>query len=433
LGRIDFRAQLIRGGDVTRTALQRSHDIYRRLAKFAGDPVPAMRAWEGTTWGPDNAAATIVLEHPGALRSLLVPPSDLTAGEAYVFGDINIEGSILETLDFGARIQPLGNRKLRALRLLSTIRKLPAESRRRGQRPEMRGRLHTRNRDRQAVTYHYDTGNDFFETFLDPAMVYSCAYFLDAAESLEGAQQRKLDLICRKLDLRPGMRFLDVGCGWGALVIHAAKHYGVEATGITLSAQQAELASTRAEQAGVGDRVTIERGDYRELKGTFDAIASVGMFEHVGKGQLHTYFERLRSMLGPDGVVLNHGITNRDRSGARHRPTFVNTYVFPDGELVPIEDVIGIAERSGFEVRDLESLRRSYALTLRHWVANLEQRAAAARAAADERTYRIWRLYMAGSVLAFEQAAISVYQMLLAPPQRPWRHGRKRLLAADDT
>ncbi len=409
-----------------------SRRIHERLVEMAGVPGPRVRAWDGTEWGPADASATLVLNHPGAFRALLMPPGDLAAGEAYVFDDVDFEGDIFSIVEFGEHLA-VASRTRHALPLLRLLRALPEENRKsRAVRPRVRGRLHSLRRDRQAVTHHYDTGNDFFALFLDPGLVYSCAYFLDPDEPLEVAQRRKLDLICRKLELQPGERFLDVGCGWGSLVIHAAAEYGVEATGITLSAEQAHLAERRAKEAGVEGRVTILQRDYREVEGTFDAIASVGMFEHVGRNQLRRYFGRLRDLLTPGGRLLNHGIVTRARTRGRFRPTFVNTYVFPDGELVPVDESIARAEDAGFELRDAEALRINYALTLRHWVANLERNHERAVAAASEEIYRIWRLYMAGSAVAFERGNIGVFQLLLADPARRWTHGRHRWLAADD-
>jgi len=414
-------------------ALEVSRSIYERLARL-GEPVPRMRAWTGEEWGPPDADATIVLQHPGALRALLFPPGDLTAGEAYIYDDIDIEGDIFSVLEFGANLN-ISPTSPTALSILRLIRQLPKDSRRRdATRPKMKGITHSLRRDRQAVTYHYDTGNEFFAQFLDPLMVYSCAYFLDPFEKLETAQRRKLDVICRKLQLAPGDRLLDVGCGWGSFVIHAAAEYGVHATGVTLSGEQAEYARIRAKEAGVDDRVTILQKDYREVHGRFDAIASIGMFEHVGAKELGTYFGHLREMLTPSGRLLNHGIVTRDRKHhRRHKATFVSTYVFPDGELEPVEDVIHAAALAGFEVRDAESLRINYALTLRHWVANLEANHEEAVAAANETTYRIWRIYMAGSAVSFEKAGISVFQLLLTKPDRPWTFGRRWMLARDDT
>ena len=415
-------------------ALTTSKLVYERLVSMADGPTIAMRSWTGEVWGPSDAPATIVLNHPGALRALLLPPNDLTAGEAYIFNDVDIEGSIAEALRFAADIQSNKTGRLASLNLLRHLRKLPADNRRSARsRTKKRGRrLHSKKRDKASVTSHYNTGNDFFRLFLDPAMVYSSAVFLDPDESLEVAQRRKLDLICRKLRLEPGQRLLDIGCGWGALAIHAAQNYGVEALGITLSAPQAELATAAARRAGVDDRVTFEVRDYRDVTGRYDAISSVGMFEHVGKGQLATYFSSVKKLLDPEGVFLNHGIVTRDRHIRRVTPTFVNSYVFPDGELVTVDEVIGAAEEAGFELRDVESLRTSYALTLRHWLAGLEENRATAVETVGETTYRIWRLYMAGAAIAFDSSAISIYQMVLEGADRPWAFGRRHLVAHDE-
>jgi len=411
-------------------ALEASRRLYELLVATSMESPPRLRTWTGDEWGPADAAATLVLQHPGAFGALLLPPPDLTAGEAYVYDDIDIEGDIVSALRFAHGLLSAGPvTRVRALRL---ARSLPRERRRQAaERPQFEGRIHSIRRDRQVVSHHYDTGNDFFALFLDPQMVYSCAHFLDPAEPLEVAQRRKLDLICRKLELRPGDRFLDVGCGWGALVIHAAVNYGVEATGITVSTEQAEEARKRATRAGVADRVQILEADYRELGGQYDAIASVGMAEHVGLAKLPTYFRHLKSLLAPGGQLLNHAIYTRS-SHLRRRPSFVRTYVFPDGKLHRVDEAISIASDSGFELRDVEMLRQSYALTLRRWVSNLEANASAARAIAGEKVYRIWRLYMAGSAVAFEFGHITVGQLLLTDPRRPWQLGRSRLLAADD-
>lgn len=411
-------------------ALEASRHIYGLLTEVTDAPPPRVRAWNGREWGPSDASATLVLRHPGSLRALLWPPSDLTAGEAYVFDDVDIEGDIVSVMRFGAGLLDAG--WMTRLRLLRLIRHLPRDHRRHEtERPRFGGRLHSIRRDKAAISHHYDTGNDFFALFLDPNLVYSCAYFLDPDESLEAAQIRKLDLICRKLDLRPGDRFLDVGCGWGALVVHAAANYGVEATGVTVSGEQADEARKRAAEAGVTERVRILHDDYRRVTGHFDAIASVGMAEHVGLARLPQYFRHLRSLLAPGGQLLNHAIFTRSRKPAGGT-SFVRTYVFPDGQIHKLEEAIAAAEDAGFELRDVEALRRNYAITLRHWVDNLEVNAVAARALAGDRTYRIWRLYMAASSVAFEQGAIAVNQLLLSDPTRPWQFGRRRLLATDD-
>ncbi len=415
-------------------ALATSKAIFDELAGNAGEKLIAMRAWTGDTWGPTDAAATIVLQHPGALRALFAQPRDLEAGEAYIFNDVDIEGDIIAALEFADRLQAIRDHQLRALNLMRKLRTLPAANRRSEHvRPSSRGRLHTKRRDSRSVTAHYNTGNEFFQLFLDPLMVYSSAAFLDPSEPLADAQVRKLDLICRKLELRSGQQMLDIGSGWGALAIHAAQNYGVSVLGVTLSGPQAELAATRAKEAHVEHLVRFEVMDYRTVEGSFDAISSVGMFEHVGRGQLNRYFGHVEELLEPNGAFLNHGIVMRDRNWNGATPTFVNTYVFPDGELETIDHVVGRAEDAGFELRDAESLRTSYALTLRHWVANLEANRSAAVAFSDEATYRIWRLYMAGSTLGFEAGGLSVYQLLLQRPSRPWSFGRANLLAGDDT
>lgn len=410
--------------------VQLNRDIYETMTSLTDQPPPAVRTWTGETWGPVDAAATLVLNHPSALRVMLMPPSDLVAGEAYIFGDIDIEGDMFAALKFGAGLDDARRHPVKVLRLMRRLRKLPEAPGHEDKRPVRTGRIHSKSRDQDAVRYHYDVGNDFFASFLDPAMVYSCGYFLDAADTLEQAQQRKLDVVCRKLQLSPGQRLLDVGCGWGALAIHAALNYDVEAVGITLSSDQAEEARRRVKAAGVEDRVSIRVEDYRDVEGLFDAVASVGMLEHVGAKELGTYFGRINELLGPRGIFLNHGITTRARK-SKGKPTFVSTYVFPDGELHPIEMSIVAAEASGFRVRDLESLRPSYALTLRRWVENLE-RNPMTRTPEEETRHRLFRLYMAGSALAFEAGGTDVYQIVAVKPDRPWTLGRRFMLAEDD-
>lgn len=410
-------------------------EIYDTLTGLSTASPPALRLWNGDRYGPADAPSTLVLRHPGGMRALVLPATDLTAGEAYVYDDLDIEGDIVHALTFAAGLDGLSPVSRPALRVAAAAMRLPSDLNRRhaALRPSIRGRLHGLRRDRAAVTHHYDTGNDFFATFLGETMVYSCAYFLHQSDDLDAAQTRKIDVVARKLRLAPGVRLLDVGCGWGSMAIHAARHHGAVVTGITLSEEQAALATERAVRAGVGDRVTILVRDYRDMTGTFDAICSIGMVEHVGRERLDTYFHTLRRLLTPEGLLLNHGIV--DRSGTsqhRRRRGFVGTYVFPDGDLLPLPTVIAGAEDAGFETRDVEALRVDYARTLRHWVRALEANREAAVAAAGERVYRIWRMYMAGSAVAFDLGAIGVYQVLLAHPSAPWRHGRSHLLAEDD-
>jgi cyclopropane-fatty-acyl-phospholipid synthase len=406
------------------------------LHNLLGDAHPrdfAVRFWDGSMWRPDPAQPvrfTLILQHPGALRRMFLPPSDLTVGEAYIHDDFDIEGEIEgvfeladHLLDQRWTMPKILARSVQLLRLPSVEH--AAHGRRAAQ---LHGMRHSQARDRQAVTYHYNVSNDFYRLWLDERMVYSCAYFATPDQDLDTAQARKLDYICRKLRLQPGERLLDIGCGWGALIIHAARNYSVEALGITLSRPQAELATERIRQAGLGDRCRVEVRDYRELDAVsnFDKLASVGMVEHVGKAQLPDYFAQAWRLLRPGGVFLNHGIGYRPAHVVKRgpslplpsRPTFASRYVFPDGELVPLATTVDVAEAAGFEVRDVESLREHYMLTLRHWTQRLEAQHEVARRITDETTYRIWRAFMVASAYGFRTDHLTIYQTLLVKPQR---------------
>ena len=394
----------------------------------------AVRLWEGTVLAPTSVAAarfTLVLEHPGSLRALLWPPNQLTMAEAYLYGDVDVEGEIEAIFPFAdhlllGRDWSVGER-LRTLRLLL---RLPDERRPRTGRAaaRLRGRKFSLGRDKQAVDYHYSLSNEFFSLFLDERMVYTCAYFADEAQSLDAAQLAKLDLVCRKLRLRPGERLLDVGCGWGGLVIHAAERYGVEAVGVTLSEPQAQLANERIRAAGLADRARVEVRDYREVgeREGFDKIASICMFEQVGEELLPEFFATVASYLRPGGVFLNQGLAAHHDLHAklgRRGESFMSRYVFPDGDVVPIATALRAAELADLEVRDVESLREHYVLTLGHWVRRLEQRHADAAVAVDEVAYRIWRLYMAGSRYAFRTGRLNLYQALFAKPRETGASG----------
>ena len=289
----------------------------------------------------------------------------------------------------------------------------------------MRGKRHSIERDRRAIEYHYNISNDYYGLWLDTNMVYSCAYFHTLMDSLDQAQENKLEHICRKLRLRPGQRLLDIGCGWGGLIIYAAKRYGVVAKGITLSQPQADLANQRIAQAGLGDRCRAVVQDYRELDDgrSFDALASIGMFEHVGAALLQTYFHQAWRLLCAGGLFLYHGITCRVGDAPLRRRSFSTAYVFPDGGLVPVSTSLRIAESVGFEVRDVESLREHYALTLRHWVRRLEAGHEQALQFVDEPTYRVWRLFMSGSAYGFTSGRLNVHQALLVKPGPKGRSG----------
>ena len=292
----------------------------------------------------------------------------------------------------------------------------PAETR----AADLRGRRFSLARDRQAVSYHYDRSNELFSLYLDSRMVYSCAYFASPDTSLEVAQERKLDILCRKLRLCPGERLLDIGCGFGALVMHAAQRFGVEAVGITISERQAELARERIAAAGLTDRCRVEVVDYRELDEpeSYDKVVSVCMFEQVPEHLLPEFFARAYTLLRPGGVFVNQGIARHVdfEQSARRGDSFIDRYVFPDGGVVPISMTLAAAEGAGLEVRDVESLREHYVITLRHWVSRLERNRNAAITATDELTYRVWRLYMAGSAFGFETGRLNVYHTLLARP-----------------
>jgi cyclopropane-fatty-acyl-phospholipid synthase len=404
-----------------------------------------VRYWDGSVERAGAAAEPyrLVINGAGALRRMLLPPSELAIVEAYLAGDIDIEGELEAAVTFGDAV----GERLRSARTLASVTRqllaLPASDGVRGVRAaraertvSRAGRQHDPRRDRAAVRYHYDVGNDFYALWLDARMVYSCGYFRTPTTSLDDAQLAKLDLVCRKLRLRPGERFLDVGCGWGALVLHAAQRYGVTALGITLSERQAELARRRIADAGLGDRCRVEIRDYRDIPAAqrFEKIASVGMVEHVGVDHLPTYFAALHAALAPGGLLLNHGIVSlgaarpqgwRERLERRlwRRDAFIDQYVFPDGRLGPLHAVIAAAEGAGFETRDAESLREHYVLTLRAWLARLAGACDRAVALTDARTYRTWRLYMAGSAHGFASGRLNVVQTLLAKPDAAGRSG----------
>lgn len=386
------------------------------------EPGFAVRFWDGTCWTPcpdSPAEFTVVLKNPGALRRMFWLPSELSLGEAYLYDDFDLEGDTLAFFRLSDRLLQQKDNLPERLRHARLLLKLPApvgpHDASRG--AHLHGPRHSADRDRHAVRFHYDVSNDFYALWLDRRMVYSCAYFTDPTDDLDTAQLRKLDYICRKLRLLPGDQLLDVGCGWGGLVLHAAEQYGARALGITLSPPQAALANQRIRHAGLADRCRVDVQDYRQLEEppAFDKLASVGMFEHVGEALLPEYFRRAWRLLKPGGVFLNHGIawTAPERSVG---PSFIDKYVFPDTELVPLSTTLRAAEAAGFEVRDVESLREHYALTLRLWLRRLEAHADDARRIAGEFTFRAWRAFMSGCAHGFQTGRLNVYQVLLSKP-----------------
>ncbi|MBV8499640.1 MAG: class I SAM-dependent methyltransferase [Candidatus Eremiobacteraeota bacterium] len=375
----------------------------------------AVELWDGTRVpAAESERFVLRVNAAGALRAAFTPPVDLSAGRAFGGGLLDVEGDLEAAVDAFYRAGvPRGRRLLTLLRLLARLPKTTLSGMREAR---LRGRAHSRARDRAAIGFHYDQPIDFYRSFLDRDMVYSCAYWEDATQTLDDAQSAKLDYTLRKLRLQPGERLLDIGCGWGALVVRAAERFGARALGITLSTKQCEEARRRIAAAGLSDRARVELRDYREIAGErFDKIVSVGMFEHVGHARFLEYFRAAYESLRAGGLFLNHAIADQSDGRRTGRAgAFLGRLIFPDGELVIVSDSLKHAEQAGFEVRDVENLREHYAKTLRAWVANLERNRDAAIAAAGEKSYRLWRLYMAGSAQGFRTGRIGVYQSLLA-------------------
>jgi cyclopropane-fatty-acyl-phospholipid synthase len=353
-----------------------------------------IQLWDGNCFDLGAApAVTLVVKKTAALRHLLSPTLD-GLGHAYVEGEIEVTGKVMDIVDTAAHLAAHAIGKTRhGARMVR----------------------HTRKIDAEAIAYHYDVSNDFYALWLDRNMVYSCGYFRTPQDSLEDAQMQKIDHILTKIRLRPGDRLLDVGCGWGALAMRAAQKFGARVLGVTLSQRQYELACERIAAAGLQDRCEIRIEDYRDVTGSFDRITSVGMFEHVGLKNLRGYFARLRTLLADDGIMMNHGITSTDAESAESPfggGDFIDRYVFPHGELPHIGLVLEEMSAAGLEAVDVENLRRHYALTLRHWAERFESAPEQLRELAGEKRWRIWRMYLAGCAYGFEQDWISIHQVL---------------------
>ncbi|TGZ11824.1 SAM-dependent methyltransferase [Streptomyces rhizosphaericola] len=426
--------------------------------ELLSEPLPVrIRAWDGSESGPPGAPV-LVIRHRRALRRLLWKPGELGLARAWVAGEIDVEGDLYELLDRlsgflwdrGAdaedAVHPVRDPAVRAFAagLLKLAGPWPPPAPPVEEVRRRTGPLHTRRRDKEAISHHYDVGNDFYALVLGPSMVYSCAYWEDGG-TLEEAQRDKLDLVCRKLALKEGDRLLDVGCGWGSMAIHAAREYGAQVTGITLSREQAAHARKRIAEEGLTDRIEIRVQDYRDVAdGPYDAISSIGMAEHVGSVRYREYADVLFALLRPGGRLLNHQIARRPEKDedAYRIDEFIDSYVFPDGELAPVGRTLSLLEEAGFEARDVQALREHYALTLRHWVANLERRWEEAVRATSPGRARVWRLYMAASALSFERNSIGVNQILAVRPQdggsarlplrsRAWTEQPKTVQAAE--
>lgn len=412
---------LLRAEKKARPAVGATIEILEKLTARAPLRLLNVRLWDGIYW-PDSSPkpATLVLNEPAALRAILSARSEVVLGEAYLDNVFDVEGNMEAAFELGDLLAAETKGWTKALALGSLLHQLPAQEKRSSgaweRQAALNGKRNSPDRDRKAIRFHYDISNEFYALWLDPRMVYSCAYFEDEETSLEEAQLRKLDLICRKLDLQPGDRFLEIGSGWGGLLIHAASRYGVKAEGITLSQKQLEWCERLIAQHGLQDRVRVRLADYRELREpeTYDKVASVGMVEHVGEKNLPLYFRQVRELLKPGGLFLNHGIGLGPVERLNRSDCFIDRYVFPDTDLVPLTTMLGAAEPEMWEIRDVDSLREHYAMTLRHWVRRLESRHADVLREIDETSYRIWRLYMAGSAHGFRKGYLSVYQTLLA-------------------
>lgn len=404
------------------------------LAATIGDP-PPMRFtfWDGSVAGPADGPAEVYVASATAIRRMLWAPGELGIGRAYVAGDVAVSGDLYAAIQilrdatptdlrFGWRLVPAALEAARRVDALGPPPPPPAEE----LRPQ--GIRHSIARDARAVGHHYDVGNEFYALVLGPSMTYSCARFIGHDDDLARAQDAKHELVCRKLGLhrRSGTRLLDVGCGWGSMAIHAATRHGARVVGITISREQAELARQRVAEAGVGDRVEIRLQDYRELRGeSFEAISSIGMSEHVGSERIATYFRILHDLLEPRGRVLDHAISSPGGSRLPRR-SFAGRYVFPDGELLDVGTKQIEMQRAGLEVRDVESLREHYALTLRRWVANLDAQWDRAIELVGPGRARVWRLYMAASAVGFADNGLGVHQVLAVRTDPEGRSGLPR-------
>jgi cyclopropane-fatty-acyl-phospholipid synthase len=376
----------------------------------------AIQLWDGSLFRDAQEIQCVLhIHHPGVLRDLILRRDLVRLAEAFIAGYVDVTGDLEVLFQLESHLKTLKPDYRVRLRLLLDALRLPSIKHKNFQRQVKAGENQQQN-SREAISHHYDVGNEFYRLWLDRKMVYSCAYFRDTEQTLDEAQQDKLDYLCRKLRLQPGQTLLDIGCGWGALAIWAAEHYGVKVHGVTLSNEQLTLANARIKQAGLEHLVTIELRDYRDLidEVKYDRIVSVGMFEHIGVKNFPVYFGKIKKLLKPGGLFLNHGITIKDNDKRSALKRFINQYIFPDGELARISDVNDAMENAGFEIIDIESLRRHYALTLRRWVQTLQSKVKQATALTSSETYRLWQLYMSGFAYYFDEGTVNVHQILVA-------------------
>jgi cyclopropane-fatty-acyl-phospholipid synthase len=381
--------------------------IERKIAKWAedvrtGSDVPVrLVLWNGTQLelGTQNPLVTVRVNSVSALQYLLEPSLD-SLGEGYVKGGLDVEGKLSDIIDVGYRLSDGAQQTSGVSAAFTRLR---------------RYFTHTRDADQAAIQFHYDVSNDFYKLWLDENMVYSCGYFENGDEDLGTAQLKKIDHILRKIRLSPGMRLLDIGCGWGALVIRAAQMYGAHCVGVTLSQNQFDLATERVKAAGLEGKIEIRLQDYRDVQGQFDRVTSVGMFEHVGRENLPKYFQKIHQLLADDGIVMNHGITTTDPDNAPSAVggrNFIDRYVFPGGELPHLSLALKAMREGGLEALDIESLRRHYVRTLNMWSQNFEEKTEEVRQYIDGERFRVWRLYLAGFAHAFDIDEVSIYQIV---------------------
>lgn len=400
---------------------------------FTDSPSVRFEMWDHSTLGPADGPGAVVLRSPNALRRIVWSPNELGFARAFITGEIDFDGdpfAILAGLQDGlAASRRLGPRSvLSAVRAAVRVGAIGKPPKRPDEEVHLSGWRHSKKRDAAAISHHYDVSAEFYRLVLGPAMTYSCARFVTEDTSLAEAQRAKHDLVCRKLGLheRSHTRLLDVGCGWGSMAIHVASTYHAKVTAITLSPAQVKEARRRTWESGLERDVEVRLQDYRDLRGEiYDAISSIGMFEHVGAKNMDEYFSTLYALLPPGGRLLNHAISTPGGS-KMHGATFINRYVFPDGELIDVADVVAAMERAGFEVRDVESLREHYHETLRAWVANLEERWEQAVALVGEARARIWRLYMAASANGFADGGLAIHQVLGVRPGAGGQSGMPR-------
>ena len=388
------------------------------IAQVLGQIPIAVDAYDGSKAGVRDADVRLVLRSPKALSYLLTAPGQLGLARAYVAGELDIEGEIYTALSllwgehvgelsWAARLDLLRNIDPQAFRWVDP----PAEEY--GARRLTQGLRHSKSRDAVAISHHYDVSNTFYEWVLGPSMTYTCACYPTGDASLEEAQAHKYDLVCRKLGLEPGMRLLDVGCGWGGMVMHAVEHYGVQALGVTLSRKQAEWAAKTIADRGLNGQAEVLHSDYRDVaESGFDAISSIGLPEHIGLKQLPAYFHFLHYKLRPQGRLLNHSITRPTTTQKARTEGFIDRYVFPDGEIPAVGTIVSAMQNQGFEIRHAESLREHYARTLTGWCDNLDAHWDDAVAEVGKGRARVWALYMAGSRLGFERRTIELHQVL---------------------